>query len=63
MLQTHHRVLNASHTPLSASCFTHITECLMLHTHHRVLNASDTGGLMLQTQHKVLNASDTTQSA
>ena len=31
MLQTHHRVLNASDT-----------ECLMLQTHHRVLNASDT---------------------
>ena len=31
MLQTHHRVLNASDT-----------ECLMLQTPHRVLNASDT---------------------
>ena len=31
MLQTHHRVLNASDT-----------ECLMLQTHHKVLNASDT---------------------
>ena len=40
MLQTHHRVLNASDT----ECLmlqTH-TECLMLQTHHRVLNASDT---------------------
>ena len=33
MLQTHHRVLNASDTP---------QECLMLQTHHRVFNASDT---------------------
>ena len=31
MLQTDHRVLNASDT-----------ECVMLPTHHRVLNASDT---------------------
>ena len=31
MLQTHHRVLNASDT-----------ECLMIQTYHRVLNASDT---------------------
>ena len=38
MLQTHHRVLNASET-----------ECLILQTHHRVPNASDTECLMLQT--------------
>ena len=31
MLQTHHRVLNASDT-----------ECLMIQTYHTVLNASDT---------------------
>ena len=57
MLQTHHRVLNASELN-----FRHTRECLMLQAQHRVHRHSEC--LMLQTHFRgVLNASDTPQSA
>ena len=63
MLQTYHRVLNASDTAQSAYYFRQTTECLMLQSQSAYCFRHTTEGLMPQTLHRVLNALDRLHSA